>query len=345
MPTKIIKENTMWDTVGIYKITHEEINTEKMKLDYFKHIPETGEAIPIYRLGNLYIKKFSSAVSIHGSLPRYIWGNNFNPVYSYLTKAVIRKLEYEIGISLDDAIVTRLDVVNNLPLDYPLPNYTQYLVDSNNLKKRDFNNGNGLTFNNKTRATDLYDKLDEMGKMDSTFLTPKYHKKYILRYEYQMKRDLDRILKVGEVKVKMLSESWFANKAMEVWKLNFQKIKKICDVPSDIILDLNSTTKDINSFLILKSLTPEVLSNIFGKIDSITDIENASKNKRVVDNKKHYLKNHLRKLIELSNDKGTKPDFISELEEKIEQIVEERKNFDKLINKFDSKVSGHVYFN
>jgi len=342
----------MFDSIAIRKElkddSFEKINKEKLTYNGEGVNHHTGELYSKYRLRNLYVNLSNSGISISGSLPQYISDSNFAPLPFCLAKAAIKKLELDLNISLGNAELTRLDITNNLLLNNPIQNYLQYFGEVKKFrKKHDYNNRKGLIYSSCSTGLEFYDKRTKPKKTDPDLIPLKFkNNKTAFRFECQLKDNLEKRfgLKNGEkVTVEMLYKPWFAQRAINIWHDYFYEIPKLNELPSDVYIDLETSTKDLDTYLILKSLTPEVLSNLNGKIDSLTNNKNVVKTDRYLEYKKRNLRDHVRNLIQRSNNNYPIITLLEEINQEVEDITCFWKDVYTHIQGFNSSKSGHLY--
>ena len=174
---------------------------------------ETGESYTKFKIKNLLISNYNNACTIKGSMARYYLGDNSKTLSLLTFREAVKQLEYDLGIDLMNAKVTRIDIAANFRLTHPIYQYLKYLKQNNYLKICDFNNGRGKLFKNKSRAKNFYDKS----------ITRDENK---LRYEYQLKnsKTIRNKLNMPEVTVKNVCSQSTYIKLIELWRNEYYLI-------------------------------------------------------------------------------------------------------------------------
>ena len=139
-------------------------------------------------LKNLEIKKFENGVTIKGSLPKYIFGDNFNTFNRETLYKAILKLEKITKLPIRKGTVFRLDIGANLLLKENTYQYLKYLAKFGSTKVSTIDDGKTKIFKNKNRTLNFYDKIEDMHnegiKVPEWILENNLH---IMRYELQLK--------------------------------------------------------------------------------------------------------------------------------------------------------------
>lgn len=175
----------MVDTIGL-KLDKSMVNTS---IDFMS---EVGAKINVdikrsneYRIigtyKNLQVTITPLCVYIEGSLPKYHYGSNLVTLSREEPGIIIDEIGAALGLPLREAIVTRVDIAANLPMNNPPKNYFPYLSSLNNFERNIIKGS--LYYRQTNREFYFYDKLREAKKHNDPFLTPELQQGHILRYE------------------------------------------------------------------------------------------------------------------------------------------------------------------
>ncbi len=191
----------MIDTIGI-ELSNAEIgdNVDFMKIKdilgnmayYYSYY---GKKCFIKNIDGLKIRIDKNSLKISGSLSGWYFGSNVE-TFTYQTFLdAIKRLEETFQISLEKAVITRLDMAGNFSMTYSPRVYQDNLLSLKKFK-RGYMEGDTLYFFSTGQKLCIYDKTKEMRAK-----YPDYPMKegYLLRYEmrlFNLKKD--ERLTIGE---------------------------------------------------------------------------------------------------------------------------------------------------
>ena len=173
-------------------------------------------------LGNLNVILTNQSASIKGSLAKWFYGNNVEPLKRQDTQRAIEKLSDLLHLPMKDAKVKRLDFASTLVMNEKPVLYFPCLSDSQHFKRH--TQGTTLYFKNGNREKYFYDKFLEC-KANKTPLRG-LENTNLLRFELSYKRGLDKAFNVSEIKGSMLYEEVFYMDLVERWVTEYENITK-----------------------------------------------------------------------------------------------------------------------
>ena len=243
----------MLDTIGIIL---EKVNSKQV--DKLIHSIETNGIIErhdkqqkdgIFFLGtmkNMIVKVqvyqgYSFKVFIMGSLTKYYYSTNLYNLNRHLIRQVFENLALDLSIPfkiLEHARVYRIDLGINIEVKHAAEEYIKHFSGASYFRKeqRYVNNAkgenhfedrlpNGLTYSSNNRAIVIYDKLKEVE--DKGLPIPnEFSDKNLLRLEYQIQKRVKNKFK-EPVYVFMLWDGKFLEQALEKWKAEYKRIRKV----------------------------------------------------------------------------------------------------------------------
>lgn len=148
----------MIDTIHI-ELPHQEmidLQNNRLSVD-----DKTGEIISsIGYLDCIKVIKNSYCLKIECSLPKFFKGNNIYSLDKWEVLEAIKKIEIELGISLKEGIIRRIDVFKNIETQFEPKSYFSYLGDCKFFTRSVVKST--LYYKNNSREMYLYDKISEV---------------------------------------------------------------------------------------------------------------------------------------------------------------------------------------
>jgi len=146
------------DTVHI-RLTCPYPNLDWEKMEYSK----SGETYKTH-IDNMQITWKSEVLTIYGSFPRFIKGNNIHNVSLREAEEGICSLEHKLGVSLRKAIITRLDLATNVTLERSIEHYFHCLGCYKNTHRSNIDKSSLYYMRKGFSILIFYDKIKEAGK-------------------------------------------------------------------------------------------------------------------------------------------------------------------------------------
>ncbi|MGQ7855807.1 phage/plasmid replication domain-containing protein [Pedobacter sp. WC2501] len=203
----------------------------------------TGQKYYAGKIRNLKIKLSVNSIAIEGSLSKFYFGNNQKTMlYDDIVDAIVQ-LENILRMKLENAIVRRIDLADNLLMESIPCSYYPLLIKGGFLKRRE--DDNGLYFRNNNRSILLYDKLVEQ-KKNKEPIESFLEGKNVLRYEFRMNRSKE-IGKRLNLRQPLLTDVILNYELLvKLWSKSFDLISKEIDleIPDDKFFNTPSLFKD-----------------------------------------------------------------------------------------------------
>lgn len=176
-------------------------------------------------LDNLQIIVTRDRVSINkGSICKYYLGSNFETLTRVETKKAIEKISDILHLPMDIGIVSRIDIAQNLSMQYKETLYYPYLGDAQYYKRLE--QDNGLYYSNSKRLLAFYGKVREQ-KNKRKIVPNEYQNKNILRYELRFTKRLPSQFNRPEITANLLYDKEFYNELNQRWYSEYASIHKI----------------------------------------------------------------------------------------------------------------------
>jgi len=306
----------MYDTIGLW------LSKEKAKVDLLKGVPcylsnpiETKDKISgrlLYvsgNLGELRLRvKDENVKIVGGSLCKFYLGDNIQTLYRGDAQRAIEKISDELHLPFNMANVTRIDIAQNLVMDYCEDLYLPYLGQLQHHKRLEAKDG--LYYQNSKRQIVFYKKLKEQRAKGNPI--PEHLKNCnLLRYELRWKARLPKQFNRAEVLASDLYEEGFYLKLFKYWQEEYFKIQKV----NSIIQEMKPTgsTKEFMNYLALMGLSNLGLDNAYKMIKEWQEKGEIGR-KQASDLRKKVKELNEQPILTLTNE------LIQELDSKIEEI-------------------------
>jgi hypothetical protein len=224
-------ENPCYDTISIYyRFDSEEeyqnyLSWIKTRLERsaFKKINDTNELILIGWLKNIRVTVSSSGVSITGSLCKFFNGNNYYSMSRNQTMLCILTLQVALGLSLQNAIVRRIDFGCCLIMTAKPENYFTGLGMCGRYES--VQREHSLYYETGYKSLIFYNKNSEMMSHRYAVLPEEMYSN-TLRYELRLKKNLNYQLNREQVLVRDLYELSFYTDMIIRWANEYKLIHK-----------------------------------------------------------------------------------------------------------------------
>ena len=226
---------------------------------------KTGISYVSGRLDSYRVTVSDIGLSLKGSLPKYYLGDNLQTLTRQDTQRAFEKLSDSLHLPFSLANVYRLDIANNLLLDYKPEMYFPYLGTAPYYKR--FLQPTSLYYTNGLRQLVFYDKVKETKKKNSE-IPPIWLGCNVLRYEVRFLKSLSKQFKVDIKGVSLFNESFYI-KVVKRWQNEFLKISKKQS------LNLNTSSlnkpKDVLNQILAKALIELGEPRFFELVDELKE--------------------------------------------------------------------------
>ncbi|MCX2741467.1 phage/plasmid replication domain-containing protein [Pontibacter anaerobius] len=193
-------------------------------LDEPKWVQIDNTVILYGNLSTLKVKVSPTSISIQGSLSRYFLDTNVKTLTPVQTQLAFEKLADEMHLDISQFTATRIDIAENMEMNHNPSYYFKHLGICGKLARLE--QPNGLFYKGTQKELLIYDKDAQMKASKSTRISenPKYNN--LLRIEVRFKRNLEKQLKLDEVKVHKLLCRKIYHKLVDAWSENYYSIHK-----------------------------------------------------------------------------------------------------------------------
>ena len=248
----------MLDTIKMY------LPYESMPPDSLQHVPglltdvketthlHTGNTSIIGRLRNLSIRLNSYAMVIEGSMTKYWYGNNWRQLSFGEMQQAFSDLSEELQLSLEKAVITRIDLGINLTMEHHVSLYLGNLDYCPRYDMQPLNNG--IYFNQKQKQLLFYGKEAEQ-KSKGNPIPSLYRGKNILRYEMRWKKGLAKQHNVSQMNIETLCQERFFVSLVNKMKNEYFKIRS--RAISTLPMEAFKSPKSVMDHLLLKGAEAE----------------------------------------------------------------------------------------
>lgn len=259
-------------------------------------------------VGNMKVSLLVGRVYIRGSLPKFLFGNNFQMLNGGTTREVISKLSDTLHLDMSKARVTGLEYGFNFIVEDEV---SAYLSRLGNMPRKArclycdttlYYHGRGK---NRPQEYCFYDKAKEM-ESKAVDIPSSFKGHNILRYEMRLKGRLASTFKVPMVLASTLTEGEFRMKLYNEYLRRFEMIEKNTDIEEDKHV---RTPREAAGYFFAKNATEEMRNGIQSFIDSL-------KAKHIFKSGRDYTRT-AKIITEMLELKGREDDHIRELREHI----------------------------
>ena len=299
----------MFDTVNFWIDRKYYVETDILESMYKNSIDVKEVYNPKYEstsyygiLKNYKVNVYPYGISLQGSIAKYLFGEDTIKFADRLScKRGIEEISDLLGLDLNNATITRLDIGQNLELDNYVLKYYTLLLASSRLNRVEYLNS--LYFKNKSKELIFYDKITERKE--------KGFKKFsgnLLRYELRLKKRPSNFLKTEKLFAKDLYEKPIYKQLANLWYKEYRKITKTSDNEPPLYFNNPKDLRNNLAAIALAKLYLQILKDIKIKLKKgLMDNVNAHRCRKL--------------LIELKSIKSIKikgEDLLKELDYKME---------------------------
>ncbi len=218
----------MIDTLHIWAGKKEGAGSDDL-LACLPHLDEVSEVLKDNRItffgraGNYKVNIYEHGISLKGSLAKYHFNDNMQTLTRSETARAFERLEDDLHLSLQDAQVTRIDIAQNLLMNYEPQAYYSYLGDSQHYQR--LLQPKSLYYSNQQRVKLFYNKLAEVSKQKRT-IPEVLSDQNVLRYELRFMKRIPKQLK-RDVTVNQLYSEPFYIEMLNRWVSEYKSIHKM----------------------------------------------------------------------------------------------------------------------
>ena len=259
----------------------------------------TGETRTFGRVGGLKVSIYTGGISIIGSLPKFIYGNNVCSFDRHSTQRAIEKLSDIFHINIADADVTGIEFGTNFPMKHKVTDYLSKLGEMPRLSRYHFEpstlyyKGRGK---NTPKVFAFYDKLSEAEAKGMDYPSG-VSGENLLRYEMRLTGRLKSQLGVADLQASTLYDRTFYRKLVKLYQNSYYSISKNVQLKDNAMSEIKTVSDAINT-LMARLLSQTDKAQIVAFLDELRAAQ-------VFNDSKYYtrLKNKI-------NEIATKSDFV-----------------------------------
>jgi hypothetical protein len=223
----------MYDTVNLRLL-----QTDAGKVDFLSETPcylekigehfYNGDTFITGDLNGLKVSINRSQIKIKdGSLCKWYLGDNFQTMGRGDTERAIEALSDILHLPMSKAMVTRLDIAQNMIVKHPPNVYLNHLGNLRYTKR--LQEPNGLYYIQTGGRICFYDKIKEQKKHREE-IPELYNYRNVLRYEQRYTTRIANQLNVSEVTAATLYNETFYIQLLNRWIETYKAIQKINDI-------------------------------------------------------------------------------------------------------------------
>jgi hypothetical protein len=211
-----------------------------------KYTVDTGATTITGKLENYVVTIKEEGIILTGSLCKLFFGNNFQTLNRKSTEQAIIKMSDLLSIRVKDATITRIDVAENLNMNYQPDIYYHSLGEMGRFKRQE--QPNGIYYRQSKKVLSFYDKIREQ-KDKHGFIPDAINGNNILRYELRYISRLLEQFNRNIITASTLFQNDFYDDLLNRWQLHYDTIRK----NRILNIDINFTKmKDLEKLLLLK---------------------------------------------------------------------------------------------
>lgn len=235
---------------------------------------DTGEVQTFGYLDALKVSVYVGGVSVVGSMPKYLYGNNIYPLDRHTTAEAFEKLGDAMHLDLTEAQVTGLEFGTTYLMKHPVKDYLQRLGDISKLVRCPLT-ASTLYYKHKGKQQPktlcFYDKGAEEQAKGLTLPTG-LQDANLLRYELRYNGKLAHQIGCPVVNASTLSTPAFYRLLVEKYQYFYNSIIKLNQVKTNI-MDEIKTVNDAFEVFVARLICQSNQSTITGFLDELKDAQ------------------------------------------------------------------------
>lgn len=230
----------MYDTLHL-RLSKEEAGGNLLNcLPYLSNVAETyrqdGQTFLTGYANNCKVSISDYGLSIKGSIAKFYSGNNLHTLSISDSKMAFEMMADTLRMPIRKATVSRIDIAQNLLMNYKPEAYYNFLGESNYYQR--LVQPKSVYYSNSRRTKLFYNKIAE-SKKQGCIIPETFQNKHVLRYELRYTTRLKKQFNQAIITPDTLTDNDFYMKLMDQWVKEYTTIQKIGLV--------NMDTKNIRS--------------------------------------------------------------------------------------------------
>jgi hypothetical protein len=263
-------------------------------------------------VGNLKVSLNRFQVKVKdGSLCKWYLGSNFQTMGRQDTERAIEQLSDTLHLPMSKAVVTRLDVAQNLITRYPPDVYFNHLGLLKYATR--LQEPNGIYYSRTGGRLAFYDKNREQ-KTKREPIPELYEGRNVLRYEQRYTQRIARQLNVSEVTGALLYDEAFYIGILNRWRDTYRAIQKVNDV--NLNFEVMKTKQQLYRMGVLS-----LIKQTGGQLAFIAKINEAQKRGELTKKQAFDLRAIVKDVCQVRNGLTAPNEAIKELNKKIDEAV------------------------
>lgn len=226
-------------------------------------------------------------------------------------KHAVEALSDTLHIPMGRAVITRLDVAENIVVKHPPQVYLNHLGVLSYFHR--LPQPNSLYYSKRGRQLVFYDKIQEQ-KEKGEPIPELYQSSNVLRYEQRYMGRLGEAFKVEAVNGSMLYDERFYIELLDRWRADYRAIRKINDITPNF--DFMKGKKD---FALLGKLT--YIEQMGGEVAMMEQIAEAQRQGKLTKKQAIDLREDIKNTCKERASLTTPSEAITELDKKIAEAI------------------------
>lgn len=263
-------------------------------------------------VGNLKVTLNHFQVKVRdGSLCKWYLGSNFKTMGRKDTQMAIERLSDTLHLPIGKAIITRIDVAQNLITRYPPDVYYNHLGLLKYATR--LQEPNGIYYSQTGGRLAFYDKCKEQRKKGED-VPELYEGKNVLRYEQRYSKRIAQQMKVPEVTGSMLYDEAFYIGMLNRWRDTYRDIQKVNDV--NLNFGVMKTKQQLYRMGVLS-----LIKQAGGQLEFITQINEAQKRGELTKKQAFDLRTIVKDVCKIREGLTAPNEAIQELDKKVSEAI------------------------
>ena len=263
-------------------------------------------------VGNLKVPLNHFQVKVRdGSLCKWYLGSNFKTMGRKDTQMAIERLSDTLHLPIEKAIITRIDVAQNLITRYPPDVYYNHLGLLKYATR--LQEPNGIYYSQTGGRLAFYDKCREQ-RAKGEDVPELYEGKNVLRYEQRYTKRIARQLNVPEVTGSMLYDESFYIGILNRWRDTYRDIQKVNDV--NLNFGVMKTKQQLYRMGVLS-----LIKQAGGQLEFIAQINEAQKRGELTKKQAFDLRAIVKDVCQIREGLTAQSVAIQELDKKVSEAI------------------------
>lgn len=263
-------------------------------------------------VGNLKVSLNRFQVKVKdGSLCKWYLGSNFQTMSRKDTQRAIEKLSDTLHLPISKAVITRIDVAQNLITRYPPDVYFSHLGLLKYATR--LQEPNGIYYSQAGGRLAFYDKCREQ-RAKGVDVPELYKGKNVLRYEQRYTKRIARQMNVPEVTGSMLYDEGFYIGMLNRWRDTYRDIQKVNDINFDF--GVMKTKQQLYRMGVLS-----LIRQAGGQLEFIAQINDAQKRGELTNKQAFDLRTLVKDVCKVRDGFTAPSGAIQELDKKVSEAI------------------------